>query len=85
MTNVAAYLEEFVKRSLVELQQKSLGQIQLETAMVWYGRAVAASRLGKSADAIEYAHESIEHAALSGALNVLQDIRAALVQNGIAL
>lgn len=74
-----------VTRALTELQSKTLSQIQIETAMVWYGRAVAAFMLGKGADAIEYAHEAIEHAALSGDIALLQSIREGFRKNGIAL
>jgi hypothetical protein len=79
------FLAEFVTKALSELSYKSLRQIQFETAMVWYGRAIAAATLGKTADAIEYAHESIEHAALSGDIGLLQGIREALRKNGVAL
>jgi len=79
------YLLEYVKHGLVELTQKPLRQIQFETAKTWYGRAVAAIKLGKPADAIEYAHESIEHAALSGDDGFLRNIREGLRRNGVAL
>lgn len=79
------YLLEYVKHGLAELAQKPLRQVQFETAKVWYGRAVAALKLGKPADAIEYAHESIEHAALSGDDGFLRNIREGLRRNGIAL
>ena len=82
---MADYLSEHVARALTELKQKDLRVIQRETAMVWYGRAVAAAMMVNSADAIEYAHEAIEHAALSGADTLLRDIRAGLRQYGIAL
>jgi hypothetical protein len=36
-------------------------------------------------DAIEYAHESIEHAALSGDDTVLADVRASLAQYGVPM
>lgn len=78
-------LADFVKQALTELKQKSLRQIQLETAMAWYGRAVAAAMLSKQADAIEYAHEAIEHAALSGDLALLGAIRAGLQSHGVEL
>ena len=76
---------EFVTHALTELGRKSLRQIQFETAMVWYGRAVAAMTLAKTADAIEYAHEAIEHAALSGDMGLLKNIRDGLGRNGIAV
>lgn len=78
------FLAEFVTQALTELSNKPLRQIQLETAMVWYGRAVAAAMLNKQADAIEYAHEAIEHAALSGDVALLRAIRAGLQSHAIA-
>lgn len=80
---MADYLSEHVARALAELKQKELRQVQIETAMVWYGRAVASAMLHRTADAIEYAHEAIEHAALSGTDSLLRDIRAGLARNGI--
>jgi hypothetical protein len=79
------YLKAYVDQALVELTQKSLRQIQFDTAKTWYGRAIAAVKLGRPADAIEYAHESIEHAALSGDDGFLRNLREALKNNGIAL
>jgi hypothetical protein len=61
--------------ALAELQQKSLVQIQTETAHTWAYRAWAAKQLGSS-DATEYIHEALEHAALTGDDNVLHDVRA---------
>lgn len=79
------YLSEYVKHALSELSVKPLRQIQHETAKVWYGRAIAAVKLGKPADAIEYAHESIEHAALSGDDGFLRNIREGLRIHGVSL
>lgn len=52
---------------------KSLQAIQKETAYVWGSRALAALVLFRAGrgdhmlgDALEYAHEAIEHAALAG-------------------
>lgn len=69
----------FVQRALTEFQQgKTLRAIQHETALVWSGRAIAAQLTGKPADAIEYAHEAVEHAALSGVPRLLDEIRGVL-------
>ena len=73
-------------KALGELQQKSLTAIQIDTAYAWCGRACAAAQLVAAGhpdvdrllgDAIEYAHEAIEHAALSGDDGVLDDVRRA--------
>lgn len=72
-------MTEFVERALAEFRQgKTLRAIQHETALVWAGRAIAAQMTGRSADAIEYAHEAIEHAALSGTPGLLDQLRAVL-------
>jgi hypothetical protein len=73
-----APIERYVQKALVELGSKTLLDIQVETALTWCGRACAASQLGLHDDAIEYAHESIEHAALSGNEQLLRDIRLVL-------
>lgn len=56
-----------------ELAQKSIYVIQCETALTWGGRALSAYETYRSTgqlqallDAEEYAHESLEHAALAG-------------------
>jgi hypothetical protein len=76
-----------VEKASGELSQKSLHDIQVETAYTWCGRACAASHKVASGhpdvdrllgDAIEYAHEAIEHAALSGDDAVLDEVRATL-------
>jgi hypothetical protein len=69
----------FVQQALTEFKAgKTLRAIQHETALVWSGRAIAAQLIGRSADAIEYAHEAVEHAALSGAPGLVEKIRAVL-------
>jgi hypothetical protein len=68
----------FVQQAIAEFRSgKTLRQIQHETAYVWAGRAIAAQMMGHPADAIEYAHEAIEHAALSGVAGLLDEIREA--------
>ncbi len=58
-----------------ELSQKSLMQIQCETAITWAYRAWAAYQMQKPLDAVEYAHEAVEHAALCGDDMVLTTVR----------
>jgi hypothetical protein len=65
-----------LQAALAELQAKSLSQIQRETAITWAYRAKAASALGFSADVVEYAHEAVEHAALTGDDGALADVRS---------
>ena len=76
--------------ALQELVNKSLKQIQVETAFTWAYRAWAARQLAASAridndihgaigflnDATEYEHEAVEHAALSGDDSVLGRVRS---------
>ena len=76
-------LHDHYVEALGELQAMTLKQIQVETAYKWAGRALAAANLGRGHDAIEYAHEALEHAALSGKDNVLREIREALKRAGV--
>jgi hypothetical protein len=76
-------MQSYIERGLVDVQTKTLKQIQIETAYVWAGRACAASVLGLDHDALEYAHEAIEHAALSGNEAVLGEISSALAEYGV--
>ena len=62
-----------IEKAKNELTKKTLGTIQEETAYVWGARAVAAFKLWQEtnhrnllSDALEYRHESLEHAALAG-------------------
>lgn len=67
------------EEALKELQEKGMKQIQVETAAKWCGRAMAARMLGLSErDVTEFAHEAVEHAALSGDEQVLRTVRIAL-------
>jgi len=70
-------IEQAIAEGLAELKKKTLHQIQIETAYKWSGRACAASMLGRMDDAEEYAHEAIEHAALSGDDRLLAEVRRA--------
>jgi hypothetical protein len=62
-----------------ELASKTKKQIEWETALKWCGRACVAWDLGLHADAREYAHEALEHAAVHGDLALLNVVRQALV------
>jgi hypothetical protein len=77
--------DAYVAKGLAELQVKSLRDIQVETSLTWAGRACAAARLGYVSDAREYAHEAIEHAALSGEDALLFTVRTAFAAYGIVL
>jgi len=73
-------LQPYVERANAELRGKSLKDVQRETALVWCGRAVStAMRLNTDPacfqDAVEYGHEAIEHAALSGDDELLRFVR----------
>lgn len=71
-------LRPYVEKALTELSEKSLHDIQVETALTWCGRACAAAQMGLPEDAKEYAHEAIEHAALSSENDLLERVRTAL-------
>lgn len=74
-------LTKSTREAITELEEKDLKTIQIETAAKWCGRAAAAKLLGlRERDVTEFAHEAIEHAALSGDEKVLSQIRAALAQ-----
>lgn len=72
-----------IEKAMAELKAKSLRRIQAETAVTWAARACAASMLGLKADSIEYAHEAIEHAALSGDDSLLSSVRGDLARHGV--
>lgn len=76
-------LEAYYREGLEELARKSLKDIQTETAYKWAGRALAAAAMGKGHDAIEYAHEAIEHAALCGKDGVLREVRDVMKAHGL--
>lgn len=73
----------YVEKAKGELSNKSLKQIQVETALTWTGRACASMMRGEHDDAIEYAHEGIEHAALSGERGLLDQVRSVLSEHGM--
>ena len=73
-----------VAKALVELQTKSLAQIETETAYTWGSRALAAAQLYAQSSNIvwlllwqTFKDEAIEHAAFAEP-GVLEEIRAAL-------
>lgn len=71
-------LKNSVREALEELKSKSLNEIQVETAVKWAGRAIAAKISNRpDKEVTEFAHESVEHAALSGNDLLLKSIRAA--------
>ena len=76
-------MDQAINDGLAELRKKSLRQIQVETAYKWSGRACAAAMMGRMDDAEEYAHEAIEHAALSGDDRLLAEVRRAHAGFGI--
>ena len=66
-------MPETVELALREFAEKPLAQIHLETAMLWLARAVAAHKLyvqtgqqERYLDAMDCAHEALEHGALAG-------------------
>jgi hypothetical protein len=61
--------------ALAELQQKTIEQIQVETAYTWAYRAWAAKQLGLERNYDSYRDEAVEHAALSGDDDVLHAVR----------
>lgn len=62
--------------ALQELAQKTLVQIQTETARTWAYRAWAAYAVSNRHDGIEFEHEALEHAALSENDGLLAEVRA---------
>lgn len=69
-----------ITEGMREVATKTLNQVQRETAIKWAGRACAAAIHNKHDDAHEYAHESVEHAALSGDDALLREIRDLFAQ-----
>jgi hypothetical protein len=74
-----------IQAAVEELGQKDLHQIQVETAYAWASRACAAGLLFQKTKKLQYAmwasefaHEAVEHAALCGNPNVLDEVRQAI-------
>ena len=79
-------LDEIIEEAIEELQEKELNDIQVETAKKWCGRAIAAQILSRDQrEVTEYAHEAVEHAALSGDEMVVYETMRALKSFGISL
>lgn len=76
-------MDAYIHKAMAELKQKSLREIQVETARTWAGRACAAAQLGLYHDAVEYSHEALEHAALSQRDEVLREVRTAMRACGV--
>lgn len=70
--------QHYLDRADAELRQKSLHDIQVSTALTWCARGCVAAQMGLATDAHEYAHEAIEHAALTGDDDLLRMVRDAL-------
>jgi hypothetical protein len=84
--NFEKSLENLVSFSKSELDEKSLKDIQKETAEKWadraedaYGKAIKEKSIKWLLDADEYFHESIEHSSLSEDLSTFEKIRAKLM------
>jgi hypothetical protein len=72
-------IEQYIAEGVKELQQKTLDDVQTETALKWCGRAVAAAHLNRpTREVTEYAHEAVEHAALAESDNLLPYIKSVL-------
>jgi len=77
-------LTKATTEAFAELEKKDMKTIQVETAEKWCGRALAAKLMGlPERDVTEFAHEAVEHAALSGDESTLRIIRIALEKFGI--
>jgi hypothetical protein len=68
-----------------EITQKTRAQIETETARKWCARACAAFQQYTAegdmrwlVDAIDYAHEAVEHASATDNDSVLADVRASV-------
>lgn len=73
MSTLDARLTVAMHKALEELSRKTLLDIQTDTAVTWAGRAVAAYQIYMGTRSLEdlmaaeeFAHESLEHAALAG-------------------
>jgi len=73
--------------ALTELADKSISEIEAETATVWAGRSLASFQLffnsgdiGRLLDAEEFMHEALEHAALSEHFELLAELGPKLVE-----
>lgn len=76
-------IKSHMEKATEELKDKSLNDIQVATALTWCGRACAAAKMKNESDATEYAHEAIEHAALSGHDDLLKFVKRCLEKHNI--
>lgn len=74
---------QYLDAARAEVAEKTQHQIQVETALRWAARAIAATEIGRLDDAHEYAHEAVEHGALAGD-ETLRAVRAAFSRWKIA-
>ena len=63
------------QEALDEVQAYTMYQLHAQTAMKWAYRAWAANFLSLNLQALEYEHEAVEHAALSGNDHMLVVVR----------
>ena len=79
-------INDHIHDAVLELRQKSLHDIQVETALKWTGRAIAAVTLKRpAAEIVEYAHEAVEHAALTGKPDLVVLVMHTLRDCGVPL
>jgi len=72
METFDSLLADAVRKAMVEISEKTMQDLQRETAFTWLGRCVATftrfaetSDLQDLCDAEEFGHEAIEHASLA--------------------
>lgn len=75
---MAKTIKFYIDKAKSELEEKDLKDIQVETAYTWCGRACAAVTMGLDEEAHEYAHEALEHAALTDSDSVFRAVRETL-------
>lgn len=89
---ISQAIQDKIDAAFPELRHKTIAQINVETARVWTGRACAAAHYAKQephkadawmTSAHEYAHEAVEHAALTGDNGLLGEVQQALLAYGI--
>ena len=86
-------IERATEKARPEIRAHSLRTIQRETAITWAGRACAAAERAWHAPpsnqehlrmaAYDYAHEALEHSALTGDIELLMAIRDSLARFGV--
>lgn len=79
----ATAIEMATLRAMDELRRMTIRQVQIDTAIKWGGRAIAAKAMGREADAHEYAHESLEHVALADDPELQRLLRQVFTSRGI--